>query len=516
MIPSVSSAASAPETSERWIAVAIAAMWGAVLVRLSTAWSASVELAHGWAVPVLCALVVWTRRERAPARVALAGGARRLALGAWGAGVAVLLATLPVLEANRLWPTAQWGAAGGAALATLGLLALAGGVAWARHFVFPIFFATTALAWPAFVQTRLLAGLASANAQIAAEAASLAGHPAVARGNVIEVGAGFVDVDEACAGLRSLQAVWMLAWFLGELARLSAARRVGLVAASLLLAFVGNAARATFLTLRVAAEGAGGNERWHDLAGNVAMGATFAAVFAVAWCLARVRPTDGAARVAVRGASASPWLIGATCGAVLAAEIGTRAWFGWHERAAAGAQWELRAASGWTPLALAKSVGVLLRFSSADSLQWSEGGGARRQARAYVFRWENAGSLGTAGVGHEPTVCMPAIGARLVERPAVARVAVAGRELEFARYRFETAGRTQHVFYGVWDAFGGRAVGEAELDISWAARWQRVREGRRRADAAHVVFVWQTENDVSDAAAAAWAREAAERLLRVR
>ncbi|HLP25421.1 MAG TPA: hypothetical protein VK477_07075, partial [Acidobacteriota bacterium] len=142
--------------------------------------------------------------------------------------------------------------------------------------------------------------------------------------------------------------------------------------------------------------------------------------------------------------------------------------------------------------------------------------GGARQALAYVFRWENAGSIGMAGLGHEPTVCMPALGARLVARPEALRVGVAGREVELSRYRFEAAGRTQHVFYGVWDAFEGRSVAERELDIFWGPRLRRVGEGRRNADAAHVVFVLQTANDVDDTEAEVWLRETATGMLRAR
>lgn len=488
-------------------------MWGVVTLRLTTAWSSSAELAHGWAVPVLCGMIVWLRRERAPEPAKVAGQQRPAAVAAWGLGVLLLAGALPVFEANRLWPTAQWITAGGAALGTGGLLALAGGRAWTRHFAFPIFFATTALAWPALVQVRLVEALAGVNAQIAAEAASWCGHPAVATGNVIEVGRGWVGMDEACAGLRSMQAVWMLAWFLGELGQFSAARRVVLVMLSLLFAVVGNAARATFLTLRVAAEGAAGNERWHDAAGNAAMVTTFAAVFLTAWLLRRKQATRPAVPHRERCRLAARGLLAITCGVVLVAEIGTRAWFGWRERAAAGTQWELHALNGWQPLVLAQPVHDLLRFSSADSLQWN---GGARQGLAYVFRWENVGSLGMAGLGHEPTVCMPAIGARLIARPAALRIDVTGREVELARYRFEAAGRTQHVFYGVWDAFYGRSVAERELDIFWGPRLRRVWEGRRDADAAHVVFVLQTSQEADDAEAEQWLRETAPRMLRAR
>jgi hypothetical protein len=46
-------------------------------------------------------------------------------------------------------------------------------------------------------------------------------HFPVQHGNVIEVRTGFLGVDEACSGRRSLQATLMVSLFLGELYRAS-------------------------------------------------------------------------------------------------------------------------------------------------------------------------------------------------------------------------------------------------------------------------------------------------------
>jgi hypothetical protein len=53
--------------------------------------------------------------------------------------------------------------------------------------------------------------------------------PAVQHGNVIEVRTGFLGVDEACSGIRSLQATLMVSLFLGELYRASWIRRAILI-----------------------------------------------------------------------------------------------------------------------------------------------------------------------------------------------------------------------------------------------------------------------------------------------
>lgn len=513
----VSRDADAGALSESWLWILIASLWTVLLTRLSSAWSADRELMHGWAVPVLCVLVARERRQTAPVPRAASAVVRvcgSLAVVAGGVG---LLFLLPVLEANRLWPTAQWLAALAASGATLGWLAWAGGAAWVRHFAFPVFFMSTALAWPAFVQAPLVEMLSRWNAQLAAELASWAGHPAIARGNIIEVGSGWVGVDEACAGLRSLQAVWMMAWFFGELANLTLGRRVLLVLASLTVAFAGNAARTVFLTVAIAQDGPPALARWHDPAGYVALVATFVGVVVFAWWLARGRGRETLTQTPATTAVRLPrWPVAVALGAVLLAETGTRAWFAWRASEARGGQWQLAAATeDWRELRPAASVREILNYSSVDALQWTNPE-RTRSALAYVFRWENAGVFGSSGRGHEPEVCMPAIGARLEERPAALRLSLGGRELEFARYRFVTAGRTQHVFYAVWDAFAGRSVGETEEDFQWRARLRRVLEGRVRADRTHVVFVLETPNTVRADEAAAWMREAAARWLRAR
>jgi hypothetical protein len=52
---------------------------------------------------------------------------------------------------------------------------------------------------------------------------------AVQHGNVIEVKTGLLGIDEACSGIRSLQATLMVSLFLGELYRAATLRRVVLI-----------------------------------------------------------------------------------------------------------------------------------------------------------------------------------------------------------------------------------------------------------------------------------------------
>ncbi|MGH7997032.1 MAG: exosortase/archaeosortase family protein, partial [Opitutaceae bacterium] len=198
-----------------WAALAAAAaLWGPLVWRWSRAWTILPDQAYGWGVVPLAAYLFAERWRRADPP----GGRGRPILGAWllAAGLTLWAADLPVLEANAMWPTAQWWGAAGAALAALGALTRVGGFAWAAQFAFAPLFLLTALTWPTPVKTWIVEHLSGANARLAAELVSAAGHPAMVSGNVIVVSTGMVGIEEACSGMRSLQAVWMVAWFAGE------------------------------------------------------------------------------------------------------------------------------------------------------------------------------------------------------------------------------------------------------------------------------------------------------------
>ena len=91
-----------------------------------------------------------------------------------------------------------------------------------------------------------------ADTAITIQILNVIGTLAVQHGNVIELSTGPVGIDDACTGVRSLQATFMVALFLGAFYRLTPLRRILLVVAGLLLAFVCNIGR-TFLLCEVAA-----------------------------------------------------------------------------------------------------------------------------------------------------------------------------------------------------------------------------------------------------------------------
>src|ERR1022692_1980579 len=107
-----------------------------------------------------------------------------------------------------------------------------------RGLAFPVCFFLVAVPWPSGLETFMVQSLMRSNVATTVELLGLFGIPAVQHANVIEVGTGVVGIDEACSGIRSLQATLMISLFLGELYRLTVRRRVGLVVLGFVLAFV--------------------------------------------------------------------------------------------------------------------------------------------------------------------------------------------------------------------------------------------------------------------------------------
>lgn len=508
-----------------WI-VAIA-IWAPVFWRLRPAWSVT-EQAHGWVVPVLAAFLAlerW-RRDEGSGTVRATGG--RATIGAWIAVVVGLLVQpvlLAVLEANPLWPAAQWAAYAAAAAVTLGWLALTQRPAAARRMVFPVAFISTALTWPAFVTVRVAVDLGACNARLAAAAVSAMSAPAVVHGNVIEVAGGLLGVDEACSGVRSLPAVWMAAWFLGELAGLTWRRRLGLVVASLSAAVVGNLIRTTALTALAAGQGVAAVERWHDAAGGLELAGTLATVVALAWILARGRspgqsvpaPEQAAGSVGLRAARACVTASLVVLVGCVVAVAGPELWYRAHEtRAGAGEStlWELRQVAGWNEIAVPARAQELLHASAAQGRERFDPEFGARDA-AFVLRWEGDVASAAAAELHDPTICLPAAGIAVetVGEPEV--VAIAGERLAFTDGSYAIAGRGQHVFFCRWDARLGRARSAQPADLADVVRWrlERVAAGQRRGAVAFIVLVVPTGDDVL---ARRWLREWAPRLLQRR
>ncbi len=497
-----------------WALLALG-LWGPVWARLAEWWSSDPAHSHGWLVPVFALWLGWARWADAPAPAPPGGGSRGVAglvagLAAGGFFFA-WVAGLLLLTPNAFWPTAQWVAGLGAAGVWLAVAARAGGARWAGHFAGAALFPLCALAWPTAVEKPLLEHLGPWIASGATELVNAGGRLALAQGAVIEVTNGWVGVDDACVGLRSLDAAVLMAFFMGEQRRFSWRRRLLLGGAALALAVAGNFVRATALVWVAAGEGAAAVAGWHDGAGLTVMLTTLLGVCATASWLERgshagddARPgaeTPSPPRVAARPA----WL---GLGVAGLGWVAVTSWYGWPAGGASTVGWSLAspAPGDWKAAPAPAGVTTILRASRWQGLA---GSGEGWQSLAYLIAWEGDRAAGEGAFIHGPEICLPAIGMTRGQEIGVVEVVVAGRRLPLTGARYTGAGGAlQYVWFARWDEALGRAVGRGpNLASPTATRLEGVRLRRRGATIAQVglILAGPADDDAARAWAARWA-----------
>ena len=314
---------------------------------------------------------------------------------------------------------------------------------------------------------------------------------------MIEVGRGFVGVDEACSGIRSLQAVLMVSLFLGEMHRLSPARRIGIFLAGVGLALLFNLGRTLFLTWQAVNHGLGAVERWHDLAGNAALVATLGALYFVADHQSRRPRPPTAAPAFPTNASTAPgrhvWAAALLASALLI-EGGTQLWFHRGQRLELNAAtWEVRLPvklPSYAAQRFTKNEEAVLISTNLHGGQWTDAQGAPRAA--YIFAWDTGQTARFVPFNHNPAVCFPSAGCELAADLGIIPVTIGDTMLPFRSYRFRRGGEEFHVFYLVWDNGRNqplRAEDPTQGSLVWLRQaWDEVRLRRLNINAQMFIY----------------------------
>jgi exosortase len=447
------------ESLRRWpwaawapTAALLGLLWLLIFNQQRLEWTVNVVYSYGWAVPVLALYLLNERWRTRPA-----ARAPPPALALLGLAGLLLLAYLPVRviqEANPDWVKINW------ILASLGvglsLLAIAstGGTRYALFFAFPLLFCFSALPWPVWMETSLVQELMRWNAAICAEALTWLGTPALADGNLIQVADRWVNVEEACSGIRSLQTAFMMSLFLGELHRLSVIRRVGLVAASFGLAFFINLLRTLLLTYLTAHTNVA--ERWHDPVGVVAMIGCLVALWGLSEWFRPRRPLIAAVAAVAPSApefNRRPfprWFAVAGFAWLLGAEALTGFWYSYHEqRVPPALAWHVvwpEHAPHFQKGVFAERTLALLKFNDGETASWEAGG---HPWQMYALNWLPGRVSKFLSSSHYPTVCLPASGLKLVTELGGWDCVVNGVQIPFTTYLFDQGGRDVYVFHAI-------------------------------------------------------------------
>ena len=475
---------------------AFALVWLEVTWRLQLEWSVNPQYSYGYAVPLLAAYAFWRRWQTAPAPSPPHGSVFWVSLIILAA--ALLVPIRLVQEANPDWRLLSWSMAGCGAIISAAGICLAGGFRWVRHFAFPILFFFVAVPWPTNLEQMVIQGLMRADALINVEFLTAIGIPAVQMGNVIEVGSGFVGIDEACTGIRSLQATFMVSIFLGEFYGFSVLRRVILVVSGALLAFICNLVR-TFLLVWLGAEhGFQAIQKWHDPAGHTILMVCLLGLWGLCWFLGRKDEAIPGATPPARPFRIPRFALIALLALTVVAEAGTQIWYRAHEsRTTKLTPWSIAwptTAANWKEVPIDEAAQGLLRYNEGGGGEWTGGDG--HNWNMYFFKWYPGRTAGLFIRNHRPDICLPASGMKMRGNVGTRLLTVNGVPLPIRSYVFEDSGRSVHVFYCYWD---GTPPDPGRLNYeNWTAagRLEAVKRGKRDVGTQMLeIIAWGYDDD---------------------
>jgi exosortase len=460
--------------------MALGICWLLFFNELRGEWEINPQYSYGYVVPLLGAALFWRRwPDRPPA---VPGTSSLLS----GAVIGLLWLQLPfnlAIEANPEWRLLYWINGFQVVGLSFALLYRQGGGAWLRHFAPALIFMLIAVPWPMQMEQWAIQGLMRLVAGWTVAVVGLLNIPALQHGNLIEVGTGWVGIDEACSGVRSLQSALMLSLFLGEMYRFSWTRRGMLLAASLLFVLLANLTRTTLLVWTAANHGLPQMQAWHDTIGNVIMLIVLPCLMGMAYLM---KPKASAialpsARVPDVFPKIPRWFGFAVLGWLLLVPVATEAWYRYHEASLIpNTPWSL----AWPvqdpqfhKTSLPETSLAILRCSDSQAAAWEDDTG--NDWSAFLLRWNPGKNSVQLARGHRPDICFPAAGAQLVDDFGRVTLDPNGVAMTFRHQSFESGTKLLHVFYCLWsDRISAHEKATVE-DGSQAGRIRAIMEGKR-------------------------------------
>lgn len=450
-----------------------AALWLWLAWHLHYTWSLDEQYRYGWAVPFLVAVSLHSRWRERPRSTP--PGRRGPEVVQWML-LALLLPVRVIEEANPDWRLLSWVFALIVVAYTLTLFYRMGGRPWLRHFAFPVCFALVSVPWLVQVENAVVQTLTRAVAGGAVEIAGWQGLGAYQLGNIIQLRNGFVGVDEACSGVRTLQTAIMVSLFLGELLRMTAGRRLLLVAISCAWVLACNVARAATLVSIAASRGFEALHHAHDAVGTVMMITGLAGILAAAFVFARGMPTS-------RPPSSAAGMVSVTTHSETFAGLiwlvvifgSSELWYRAHERQLiARPAWHVEWPRDAQPSAIADTTRAILRYNDASSATWRALGD---EWWGFYARWEPHRTAAQLVRSHSPEICLPAIGRDFQGDLPPLQIEAAGAPLSFRAYRFAQNGRPLFVFVCIEEDKVARGASElpewstrGRLEAAWTGR----------------------------------------------
>lgn len=497
----------------------LASAWSLPVSQVRHHWGDLSYYNYGWAVPFLTAWLIYQRvpHQRTAPNLSTAWTLTSSAL------LLVLLLPLHALsEVNPFWRAPLWGQA--LILFPFSLIAAAHvlGTASLRPLLFPLILLSTMIPWPYRLETLLVQSLTHVVSSLSVDILLFLGFPFELNGNSLRMGPTRIGINEACSGIRSLQALFMMTLFISGV--IEASLRGRLLALLLLpgIVLLTNTGRAVFLSLQVVLHGDDAYTRWHDPAGLIAFVASMVLLVGLLLGVSRFLPTPGKVP-ASSGMTRLPayrpgpaFLVHLLLPLVAFALV--EGWFRLHEwrnpPPPSLAFMPARTATmDWKTLPIHRQISAALGFSYGQRFLFENASMGLCEAYFYGYSSDNKLSS-VSSYGHSPLICMEATGSRLVRSfPALtfdagsnAATEAAPPALTLSHAQFmDPQGRESHVFWETLEA-NNRGISPEELArLDYFTQWRLLLLGRR--DYSRQVLLLNISGALSAESARRYARD---------
>ncbi|HET6406282.1 MAG TPA: exosortase/archaeosortase family protein, partial [Chthoniobacteraceae bacterium] len=304
--------------------------------------------------------------------------------------------------------------------------------------------------WPGFLEAPLVQGLMKFVAEATVIILNATGIPALQRGNLVEISSGVLGIDEACSGVRSLQATLMVSLFLGEVHRLSLGARLGLLVAGFGAALLTNIGRTWLLAHTAASQGMSSVGKFHDPAGYTVF--TICLVLtAVAAEILRRRHSVSVTATTSSFANPLPRALGpALCVWATLVFAGTELWYR-PKQAPHSDLWSITSPENAKPAPVSDTALSLLACDRQQTALWKDAQGG--EWTMFFFEWKPGdGRSAILARVHRPEICLPGVGLREVGTRGSVEANVEGFRLRFESLHFQDRrGDSIFVFFCPWE-----------------------------------------------------------------
>lgn len=490
MLPDVSTTFKPPKRLPEpvWPLVGLILGWALLISQARHHWGGESYYNFGWFVPPLAGWLL-LRNLQGVERFRGLPGAMHLWLG--GACLLPLIPLHALSEVNPFWRVPLWGQAVclcGFSLVILHRLYGNRGL-WAG--IFPLFFLSTMIPWPFRLEVFLVQTLTGIVVDFSVAGLHFIGYPVEVAGNSLRLGELQIGVNEACSGIRSLQALFMVSLFLGSLFGQSTLRRLLVIVVLPVIVIIVNTGRAIFLSTQVIVNGNEAYDRWHDPAGYIAFGVSMVIIYATIELL-NIGGSGAQSQALNLRAIVDQWKgsrsRARSLGFVvfpLVAFCVVEGWFRVHE-------WSAPARRSWA-LTLPDPEDPAFRYadihdSVATTLGYSYGHRflhalePRGGVEVYYYGYEPDNRLASvSSYGHSPAICMEAVGAIMLEAFPDLIVEAGELRIPVKHYLFELP-RTRtplHVFWVVWENRNMDIAPEDLAELNYRTQLIQLMKGRR-------------------------------------